>query len=75
MSPPDQYLLRITRSGPTSAPFGWQIIRQQDSSEIARSEKTFSTRMEALADSARAAAPLALEETVIQADETSEDKG
>lgn len=64
MSHPSEYLLRITRSGPSSAPFGWKIIRQKDSREIARSEKTFATRVEALADSARVAAPLALEGTI-----------
>ena len=30
MSRPIQYVLRITRGGPSTAPFGWQIIRQQD---------------------------------------------
>ena len=74
MSRPSRYLLRITRRGPSTAPFGWQIIRQQDSIEIARSAKTFSTRIEALADSARIAAPLALEGTVVQADEVPEAK-
>jgi hypothetical protein len=74
MSRPSHYLLRITRRGPSTAPFGWQIIRQQDSIEIARSAKTFPTRVEALADSARVAAPLALGGTVAQADETPEGK-
>jgi hypothetical protein len=61
MSQPSDYLLRVTRSGPSSAPFGWIIIRQQDSVELARSERTFPTRVEALADSARVAASLALD--------------
>jgi len=70
MSRPIQYVLRITRGGPSTAPFGWQIIRQQDKIEVARSGKTFPTRVEALADSARAAAPLALEGTFAPSDET-----
>jgi len=70
MSRPIQYVLRITRGGPSTAPFGWQIIRQQDAVEIARSTKTFSTRVEALADSARTAAPLALGGTFAHSDET-----
>jgi hypothetical protein len=66
---PIHYLLRVTRKGPSAEPFGWQIIRQQDSVEIARSTKTFETRVEALADSARVAAPLALEGTFSHTDE------
>jgi hypothetical protein len=61
MSHPTEYLLRITRTGPEDAPFGWQILRQQDSKEIAHSTKTFATRLEALADSTRVAATLALD--------------
>lgn len=64
MSPRGRYLLRVTRRGPSTAPFGWQIISQQDSIEVARSERTFPTRAEALADSVRVAAPLALDGTV-----------
>ena len=74
MSRPVQYVLRITRGGPSTAPFGWQIVRQQDAIEIARSTKTFPTRMEALADSARVAAPLALEGTLAHSDETPQGK-
>jgi hypothetical protein len=69
MSDLSRYLLRITRRGPSTAPFGWQIIRQQDSTEIARSARTFATRAEALVDSVRIAAPLALDGTITQADE------
>ena len=69
MTHPTRYLLRIVRGGPKAAPFGWQIIRQQDSIEIASSAKTFATRMEALADSVRVAAPLALDGTIAQADD------
>ena len=74
MSRPIHYLLRITRRGPSTAPFGWQIIRESDSIEIAHSAKTFPTRVEALADSARVAAPLALDGTFAHADETPEGK-
>jgi len=75
MSHPSRYLLRITRRGPSTAPFGWEIIRQHDAVEIARSAETFPTRAEALADSVRAAAPLALEGAVEHPDETPEDGG
>jgi hypothetical protein len=75
MSHPSHYLLRIIRRGPSTAPFGWEIIRQHDSVEIARSAKTFPTRAEALADSVRVAAPLALGGTVEHADETREEDG
>lgn len=64
MSQPTDYLLRITLSGPLGTPFGWQILRQQDSSEIARSARTFATRLEALADSTKVAAALALDGTI-----------
>jgi hypothetical protein len=74
MGRPIQYVLRITRRGPSTAPFGWQIIRQQDAIEIACSKKTFPTRVEALADSARIAAPLALGGTFAHSDETPGDK-
>jgi hypothetical protein len=73
MSPQARYLIRITRRGPSTAPFGWEIIRQDDRLELARSATTFSTRAEALADSARAAAPLALGTTVEHKDETPDD--
>ena len=63
MSQATDYVVRVTHSGPPLAPFGWIIIRQRDSHEMARSEKTFPTRVEALADSARVAASLALEDT------------
>jgi hypothetical protein len=75
MSRPSRYLLRITRRGPSTAPFGWEIIRQQDSIEMARSAKTFPTRAEALADSARVAAPLAFDGTLAQPDDLPCGKG
>lgn len=55
---PTEYLLRISIDGPSDTPFGWQIIRQHDSTELARSETTFSTRLEALVNSVRSAAAM-----------------
>ena len=64
-----RYLLRITRDGPSTSPFGWQILDQQDSVEIARSTTTFVTLLEALANSVRVALPLELEGVVPEAGE------
>src|SRR5438132_5999208 len=64
MSQPTRYMLHITRRGSPSKPFGWEIRRQDSSGEVKRSTETFRTRAEALADSARAAAPWALASTV-----------
>jgi hypothetical protein len=49
--------IRITRRGPPSRPFGWEICRQGTSVTVECSTRTFRTRSEALADSARAVAP------------------
>jgi len=57
----DEYAVRITRRGTASEPFGWEIVRKADASAVARSSRIFPTRTEALADSARAAAPLAFD--------------
>lgn len=54
------YTVRVTRGEAAADSFGWQIIRNSDGYEAARSSGTFSTRREALADSAKAAAPLAI---------------
>ncbi len=56
-----EYAVRIIRCGTESEPFGWEIIRKATSDEVIRSSGTFPTRVEALADSARAAAPLAFD--------------
>jgi hypothetical protein len=56
------YVLQITNDGPFNAPFGWQIIDQKEWVEIARSATTFARRMEALTDSTRVAAFMALDE-------------
>ena len=63
---PKRYLLRITRDGPSTSPFGWQISGEQDSLEIARSTTTFPTLLEAMADSVRVALPLELEGLVTE---------
>jgi hypothetical protein len=60
MSKPTGYTIRITRRGPPSRPFGWEVRRQDDDVKLASSTKTFRTRGEALADSSRAAAPWVL---------------
>ena len=65
MSGPPRYCVRVTRRGPATAPYGWQICRESDSVEVMRSKETFPTRTEALADSVRAAAPLALDLSVV----------
>ena len=57
LSPSSPCLICLTGDGQS---FGWRIIREHDSAEIARSEKTFTTRLEALADSARVAASMSL---------------
>jgi hypothetical protein len=65
MSEPTGYAIRITRRGQLSRPFGWEVRRQGYSVKVASSTKTFRTRGEALADSARAAAPRVLASKVI----------
>ena len=60
MSQPTRYLVRITRRGPEAEAFGWHICHIDDSDVIQRSAKTFPTRVEALLDSVRVAASLAL---------------
>jgi hypothetical protein len=57
MSEPTGYSIHITRRGPASRPLGWEIRREGYSVKVASSTKTFRTRGEALADSARTAAP------------------
>jgi hypothetical protein len=60
MSQPTRYLVRIARRGPEAEAFGWHICHNDDSHVIQRSAKTFPTRVEALLDSVRVAASLAL---------------
>ena len=52
------YIVRITRHEAVTDSFGWEIVRKSDRLELARSVRTFSTRLDALADSAKAAASL-----------------
>jgi hypothetical protein len=55
------YVVRVTRRGTELEPFGWEILQQADGREVARSSRTFRTRVEALADSTRTALAMALE--------------
>jgi hypothetical protein len=48
--------VRISQHG--AGAFGWNICREVDSVELDRSTRQFSTRLEALLDSAHAAATL-----------------
>ena len=59
--PGHEYAVHIARSGPDAETFVWAIVREADGFEVARSSRTFPTRAEALADSARAAVSLALD--------------
>ena len=54
----EDYAVCITRCETASALFGWEILRVAYAHVLARSSAAFSTRFEALADSARAAASL-----------------
>jgi succinoglycan biosynthesis protein ExoL len=56
MSEPSGYAILIIRRGPPPRPFGWEVRRHGDSVKVVSSTKTFLSRGEALADSARAAA-------------------
>jgi hypothetical protein len=55
-----RYYVRVTRRGPLTAPFGWEIYPDGASVPIERPARTFPTRAEALLDSVRVAASLAL---------------
>jgi hypothetical protein len=50
------YIVRISSNGAEA--FGWEICREADSIVIHRSTRLFATRIEAIFDSARAAATL-----------------
>ncbi|NDH63156.1 MAG: hypothetical protein EBY18_16250 [Alphaproteobacteria bacterium] len=54
MTAPSPYRLAIVRRGPPARPFAWEIVRQHDSAEVARSADTFRSRREAIADGERA---------------------
>jgi hypothetical protein len=61
-----EYAVRITCRGTASEPFGWTIVCNADGHEAAQSSRTFPTRAEALADSARAAATFAVERNLVK---------
>lgn len=68
--PEHEYAVRVTRSeAACELFFGWQIVRKADGHVVARSSRTFSTRFEALADSARAAASLAFDVAEVESSE------
>jgi hypothetical protein len=54
------YFVRVSRRGPPAEPFGWKIYSEVDSVEMHRSTQTFATRIEALLDSVRTAAAMAV---------------
>ena len=58
MGSSSRYRVNITRRGPPPRPFGWEICRSDDATEIERSQGTFRARYEAIADGERAAQAL-----------------
>jgi hypothetical protein len=48
------YKLNISRRGPLPRPFGWEICRSDDLSEVERSLDTFRARYEAIKDGEQA---------------------
>ncbi|WP_428669050.1 hypothetical protein [Reyranella sp.] len=55
--PESRYVVRISRDGDA---FAWEIYREADSVVVHRSTRLFATRIEAILDSARAAATLSI---------------
>jgi len=57
MGSSSRYSINITRRGPPPRPFGWEICRRDDATEVEveRSPETFRARYEAIADAERAA--------------------
>ena len=55
MGSSSRYRVNITRRGPPPRPFGWEICRCDDATEVERSPDTFRARYEAIADGERAA--------------------
>ena len=49
-----EYRLNITRRGPPPRPFGWEVCRRHDLSEVERSPETFRARSEALKEGEQA---------------------
>jgi hypothetical protein len=60
MTDATRYHLTITRNGPTSAPYGWEIREHIFGPATKSCLTTFQTRIEALTDSARAAVELGM---------------
>ena len=54
MTDPSLYKLNISRRGPPPRPFGWEICRSDDLSEVERSQDTFRARYEAIKDGEQA---------------------
>ena len=48
------YRLVVSRRGPPARPFGWEICRSDDLSEVERSQDTFRARYEAIKDGEQA---------------------
>ncbi len=55
MGTSSRYRVNITRRGPPPRPFGWEVCRREDATEVERSPDTFRARYEAIADGERAA--------------------
>src|SRR5262245_59720406 len=53
------YFVRVTQRGRSNGRFGWEICRADNSLIVERSTNTFSTRVQALVASAKAASCLA----------------
>lgn len=49
MTPGNRYRVTVSRRGPPARPFGWEICRSEDGTEIRRSTDTFRARHEAIA--------------------------
>ena len=54
MTESSRYQLNISRRGPPPRPFGWEICRRDDLSEVERSADTFRSRHDAIQDGERA---------------------
>lgn len=53
-APESRYRVSVTRRGPPPRPFGWEVCRRVDGTEMMRSSETFQARHEAIADGERA---------------------
>jgi hypothetical protein len=60
MSQATRYFVRVTPRGRQPVSFGWEICQETDALTLQCSTKAFPTRVEALLDSVRVAASLAL---------------